>query len=768
MAEDFKPFVPEESTEPEFTLRAVLLGVIMAIILGAANAYLGLKAGMTVAATFPAAVVSMAVLRILRGSVLEENMSRTIASVGEALVAGAIFTLPAFYIAGVWEEFGGWGHYFESTAIMIVGGVIGVLFVTILRQIMVVESDLPFPESIAAAEIHKASRTGGTGAKYLFGAMIVGGLIELANELHLYAARWKAFIPFFKEHDINVGSAKVTTGGGMLVATPKVSTAYVGVGFIIGPKLSTVAFSGGVLAWALFVPLLMFFLMPNLQKLENKQAAAYMLRVRPVEEAGKEITPEQEKQFLAQQQKSMDAGQITPEIRQEFLTQKGIKLSDKATITAKASEWLVYGEPAQIKTQWTIKDDKDVYPIGKISQKGKENLNIYSLETISWEDLASWVWQHIVRYIAVGGMLVGAVYTLYKMRKQLLGGLARAIGDIGKAATQDQSQTSRLQKDLNFKWIFISVGVGLVMMAALYYYFCGQMGGAIISTLVMAIAGFFFAAVAGYLVGLIGSSNNPISGLTLSTLIIAALLMVAIGVSGNHGIAAVLGVAAVVCCMCGVAGDMLQDLKVGHILGGTPWKMELGEIIGVIAAALVMFLPLMILHAADIKQGGIGFGSEAIPAPQAGLMAMLSKGIMQGNMPWALVIIGMFMAIGLIMVGSPSPMLIAVGMYLPLETTFTIFLGGVIRWILDFIVARRSMDEAQVKEVENTGVLLASGFIAGEALTGIILATLKFIDIPMPHIFSSPSIWVGMGVLGAYAASMIFIPLNSAKKLQTA
>jgi len=274
----------------------------------------------------------------------------------------------------------------------------------------------------------------------------------------------------------------------------------------------------------------------------------------------------------------------------------------------------------------------------------------------------------------------------------------------------------------------------------------------------MAVAGFFFAAVAGYLVGLIGSSNNPISGLTLSTLIIAALLMVAIGVTGKAGIAATLGVAAVVCCICGVAGDMLQDLKVGHILGGTPWKMELGEIFGVIAAALVMFFPLAILNKA------YGFGTKDLPAPQAGLMAFLSQGIIGGKMAWLLIMAGMFMSIGLIMIGSPSPMLIAVGMYLPLDTTFAIFIGGIVKWILDLITKRKKIEEEKKTLLENTGVLLASGFIAGEALMGLIIAGLIFFNIHVPQVFKEPSIIVGLGVLVAYSLGLIFVPLNVAQK----
>jgi len=276
------------------------------------------------------------------------------------------------------------------------------------------------------------------------------------------------------------------------------------------------------------------------------------------------------------------------------------------------------------------------------------------------------------------------------------------------------------------------------------------------------IAGFFFSAVAGYLVGLIGSSNNPISGLTLSTLIIAALLMVLIGIKGNAGIAAVLGVAAVVCCAAGIAGDMLQDMKVGYILGGTPWKMELGEILGVVIAGAVLFMPLVILHVGDIKAGGVGFGGKALPAPQASLMAMLSKGIITGQMAWPLVVAGMFMTLGLILMKAPSPMLIAVGMYLPLETTFAVFAGGAIRWVIDGIVKKRGYNDAQKTRISNTGTLVASGLIAGEALVGLLFAALAFANVKIPAIFAEPKAWVGYIIFFIVAYVLVKIPLNHA------
>jgi putative OPT family oligopeptide transporter len=626
MSDDFRPYVPDEDRRPEFTGLAVVLGIVMAVILGSANAYLGLKAGMTVAATFPAAVVSMAVLRIFRRGILEENMARTVASVGEALVAGAIFTIPALVIAGPWrDDFFTLEHYLEATALMVVGGVLGVLFVTVLRKILVVETDLPFPESVAAAEIHKAGQTGGTGARYVFAAMGLAAVVELLKEFKVIAGSWGRFIAFGRSKVSLLTSkgemiGEVPGGGGAAVSTFEISPALLGVGYIIGPRLASIAFAGGVLAWGLLVPLLSYVLGP-----------------------------------------------------------------------AALTEWI--GRP----------------PAG--APEGA---------AVSWDLLTSRIWLYMVRPIAVGGMLVGVVYTLYSMRTQLFGGIGRAVRDIWRIRQEEGER--RTDRDLNFRSVFFWIGVLVLAMACLYFYFTRSVPGAIAAALVMSVAGFFFAAVAGYLVGLIGSSNNPISGLTLSTLIMAALLMVAVGLTGESGIVAVLAVAAVVCCACGVAGDMLQDLKVGRILGGTPWRMEIGEVLGVIFAALVLFFPLVMLHAGDVQRGGIGFGGENLPAPQAGLMAMLTKGIVAGEMAWPLVIAGMLMGVGLILVQAPSPMLIAVGMYLPFETTCTIFVGGAVRWAVMKAGERRALVSAAKARVENAGVLLSSGLIAGEALTRLAIA----------------------------------------------
>ena len=649
----YQSYVPAETNMREFTLRAVLLGLVMCVILGAANAYLGLKAGMTIAATYPAAVIGMAILKTMNGSLLEENIARTVGAIGESIAAGAVFTIPAFYIAGIWKHFDS-RHFLVATAIMFVGSVLGILFVTVLRRVMVEDKELPFPESIAASEIHKAGRTGGTGAKYLFTAMGIGGIINALGQLNFFASAWERFIKFTPlPISLNTGSTNsaIQSGGGALITTPGVSPAYVGVGYIIGPRLAALNFSGGIIAWGLFVPLLLYFIGPT-----------------------------------------------------------------ALPATASQSSWIALA---------------------------------YSISLT------------LVRPIAIGGMLFSAAYTLYKMRKSLSVGLGRAIGDVKKSAAGGRVEI-RTERDLDFRYVAGGVLLAAIGTFFIYDFFAGAFAAALTATVVMLIAGFFFAAVSGYLVGIIGSSNNPVSGLTISTLLIAAILMVILGETGVTGVAAVLGVAAVVCVAAAVAGEMLQDLKVGHILGGTPWKMQVGDLLGVFAGSAVMFIPLMILNQGDINRGGIGFGGPNLPAPQAGMMAALAQGIVGGHMAWPLVIVGMIMAFGFIISGVRSPMLVFVGMYLPFGTVAAIFVGGLIRGIVDIIVKRRKFNEAQGARVENTGILLSSGFIAGEALMGLVFAALAFYDVQWPSIFIHPSFGVSILVFLVLAAILIYYPLRNA------
>lgn len=654
------PFVPEGLQMKEFTLRAMLLGLLLTVVLGAANAYLGLRAGITIAATYPAAVIAMAVLRAWKGSLLEENIARTAGSIGESVAAGAIFTIPAFLLAKAWTSFRPADAYWKSTALIMVGSILGVLFISLVRRVMVEDPELPFPESVAAAEIHKAGQRGAQAAKYLFWNIGVGGVVYLLGRFGLFAAD-KDFHPMvgtLGHSQVRLGttgsSILLPAGGTSMFAAPSVSPAYLGVGYIIGLRLASLQFAGGVLAWGLMVPVLIFFLGPHVK---------------------------------------------------EYL-------------------------PADTPDNWAA--------------------------------IAAGVWRFIVRPIAVGGMLVGAAYTLFNMRKSLTAGLGKAFSDLRQTA-DERAKLSRTEQYMSSKAVFGLIALMFVLMCVLYVHISGLVWPAILAAVVMLIVGFFFATVSGNLVGFIGSSNNPISGLTLSTLLIAALLMVALGVSGNAGVAAVLGVAAVVCVSSAVAGELLQDFKVGYILGGTPRRIQMAELIAVVVASLVMYWPLMLLHEANIRAGGIGFGDRQLSAPQAGLMATLAMGIVGGNMPWPLVVVGIFMGIALIMMQVKSPMLVAVGMYLPLETTFAIFLGGVFRSLGDWVAKRRGFNAAQMARVDNAGVLIASGLIAGEAILGLIWAALQFAPAwARPQFFGEPSYMAGLVVMLGLAVLMIRLPLTSA------
>ncbi|HQT93544.1 MAG TPA: oligopeptide transporter, OPT family [Thermoanaerobaculaceae bacterium] len=667
----FTPYVPADSNMREFTVRALILGLFMCVILGAANAYLGLKAGMTIAATYPAAVIGMAVLRLMKGSLLEENFARTVGSIGESVAAGAIFTIPAFVILKIWKFES--GHllkdYLTASALMMLGGVLGIMFVTVLRRVMVEDPGLPFPESVAASEIHKAGQRGAEAALQLFRAMGVGALIKLLDGLGIFRSSndFPLAVGKVNESVVRLGLDKdaktIAVGGVTTLSAPAATPAYIGVGYIIGPELGALNFAGGLLAWGLFVPLLVYFLGPSM--------------------------------------------------------------------------------------------------IGQYTTNG----------VADWALLTTRLYQFVVKPIAVGGMLVGACYTLWKMRKNLILGISRGVADVRKSASA-AAATKRTERDLSFKVVLFGIALIFILMIALYAYFTKAIGPAILAAIVMLITGFFFAAVSGNLVGMIGSSNNPISGLTLATTVVAALTMVIVGAKGTQGVAAVLGVAAIGCVSAAVAGEMLQDLKVGHILGGTPWKMQIGDIIGVVVASLVMFFPLYVLHVSDLAANPLtgGFGGKNLPAPQAGLMAALSQGIVGGQMAWPLVLVGIAMGVSLILIKVRSPMLFSVGMYLPLETTFAIFVGGLIRGVVDRMREKRGFNDAQKARVENAGILAASGLIAGEALMGLFIATVVFIRDRMHQPaqfwtvpgFSGIAPWLAIPVFVILAAYLVFVPLRKA------
>jgi len=560
--------------------------------------------------------------------------------------------------------------------------VLGVFFVIMLRRTLVEEAGLPFPESMAAAEIVKAGQGGQSGAKYVFGSMGLAALWEIfVNPRGLqfvsdHANGWFGF----RGSQVELLGEKKLFGGGLRWETPGALPALFGVGFIVGPQVSSIVFAGAVIGHLFLSPLALF---------------------------------------------------LQPEL--------GGGIQDDA----------------------------------------------------GWMSLAGQIYGGQVKPLAVGAMIVAAFYTLWNLRKQLTSGISKGFSELGVGHAAANVGRNRLEIDLNLKRVGIGIMVMAVALFFLYRYFTGSIGGSLVLTVVMIILGFLFAAVAGYLVGLIGSSNNPISGLTLSTLIIAAVLMVMLKITGGAGIAGVLGVAGVVCCSCGIAGDMMQDLKVGHVLGGTPWRMEVGEIIGVIPAALVLPAVLLALDKTYT------IGSEALAAPQAGLMALMAKGIVGGEMAWPLVIAGMFFAAGMILIRAPAPMLIAVGMYLPFYATAGIFVGGVFRWLMDLMLKGEDESDERKQKAENTGVLISSGLIAGGALTAVVIAFIvlgynppwvapteypefqapaqavgldlkldempTFIDRARMAIGFEPRAWLGLIAFLGIAGMLIWLPVKAAR-----
>lgn len=600
------------------TVKAVVLGVLLAFVFGAANAYLGMRAGQTVAATLPAAVIAMAIFRLpaFRGGILEQNITRTAASVGEALVAGAIFTIPAFVMVEVggvrlWTDLR--SHYWDATWILVCGGLLGVFFIIFLRRALCVDAQLPWPESVAAANIVKASAERSDAPRLIFSSMAFAGLIQFLKSdkgVQIFREYTEGFLAFpravvshFNFSKEPIGS--VTHTGGIPWTTPALSPALIGIGYIIGPRYAFVTAAGGVLAWWVLIPLLLFF-DPDLPR-------------------------------------RVSSADSTPDV------------------------------------------------------------------------LAYTLWYNVVRPISVGMMLVAAVNTLFSMRTSLVEALR---GAFQMRATGERREVDRTERDLPMRWVVISM-IGLLIATTLVYvHFTGNLLAAVVAAVAMTLTGFFLCAVGGYLCGLVGSSNQPLSGLTLSSLIISALLLTAFGVRGAPGMVAVLGVAAVVATACSVSGSLIQDFKAGQLLGGTPWKMQIVEIITVTLLAFFLMAPIILLHEANLDTGGIG--GRALPAPQAGLMAQLAKGIVGGEMAWGLLAMGAAFGIALLFTGARSPMLIAVGMYLPFDTSSAIALGGLIKWFLDRSIRNRS--EGDRSSIDDRGSFIASGLIAGEAIMGIVLA----------------------------------------------
>ncbi|UCF09070.1 MAG: oligopeptide transporter, OPT family, partial [Thermoplasmata archaeon] len=514
--EDFVPYVRPEVRMLELTIRAVILGVILSVVMAAANAYLGLKVGMTVSAAIPAAVISAAVFKGLKGSVLEITLSKTMASTGESLAAGVIFTIPALVIIGVWDNI----DYTITTAVALVGGILGVLFTVLLRKILIIDLDLPFPEGVASAEVIIAAEKGGKAAAYVFGALGIGALFKMGASLVVNGKEYA--LGLWKDKVEGAGDAGPTKmyGGSDL------SAALLGVGYIIGLRIASLIFIGGVIGWVIIAPIIIG------------------VNGLPVDEEGNTITD----------------------------------------------------------------------PVAAFNQ-------------IRFD--------HLI-FIGVGCMIVGSFWTLWKMRNAIISGIKKAFPS--KEAMVEVEAVVRTEEDLSIRKSLMIAGALIIPIFGVYYYLSGNFVQAFVCAIVGFISAFLFTTVAGYLAGIIGSSNNPISGVTIAVLLIISIVLFLLGARGDPAMATAIGVAALICCCAAIAGDVTQSLKTGQIIGSTPKYLQYSMFIGVVAAAVVIAPTLMVLHAAYT------IGSENLAAPQALAMKGIVEGIFGGKMNWPMVFFGMELA----------------------------------------------------------------------------------------------------------------------------
>lgn len=592
--ENFKPFVPAEKTLPEFTATSIILGIIIAVLFGGANAYLGLRVGMTVSASIPAAVISMGIIRVIlkRDSVLENNMVQTIGSAGESVAAGAIFTLPALFLwANEWKT--AFPSLLEIAIIAAIGGCLGVLFMVPLRKALIVKEHgtLPYPEGQACAEVLLAGEEGGAKAGLVFKGLGIAALYKfIADGLKLFPSEVHYEIPAYP-------------GAG---AGADVLPALLGVGYICGTKISSYLFAGGVLGWFVLMPMIVLF----------------------------------------------------------------------------GSNIVLFPSTSQT--------------IGQI-----------------YAELGSMgIWSNYIKYIGAGAVAAGGFISLIKSLPLIVTTFKDAIKDFGK--TSDDSSTLRTDRDLPMSFIL----AGIVIFA-LILWLIPLVPINLFSAFMIVVFGFFFATVSSRMVGLIGSSNNPVSGMTIATVLIASILLKLTGQTGREGMIAAIAIGAVICIIAAIAGDTSQDLKTGYIVGATPKRQQIGELIGVVASAVAIGAILYLLNAAW------GYGSTQLPAAQATLMKMIVEGVMGGNLPWNLIFVGVFIGIVVEILGIPV-LPFAVGLYLPIHLSVPMMIGGAIRWIIE---KKKDMDEAKKKAVVEDGVLFSSGLIAGEGLIGILLAV--FAIIPM-------------------------------------
>lgn len=594
---EFKPYIPAEKITPELTVTSIIMGILLAVIFGAANAYLGLRVGMTVSASIPAAVIAMGVIRIImrKNSILESNMVQTIGSAGESLAAGAIFTLPALFLwasDGVMEK----PNLLEITLIALIGGLLGVFFMVPLRNALIVREHgvLPYPEGQACAEVMLAGEEGGSSASTVFAGMgfaaffkfIIDGLKVVPGEVSIE------------------GTAKTYPGA---IGT-QIYPAVMSVGYICGPKISSYMFAGGLVSWLVLIPMIVLF--------------------------GSSIT---------------------------------------------------------------------MYP------------GTVSVGEIFADSGASGIWSTYIRYIGAGALAAGGVISLIKSLPLIVRTFRDAIKGMSGSKNQNPARTAQ---DLNIKMVLISI-----LLLTLAVWLIPAIPISLLGAIIVVIFGFFFATVSSRMVGLVGSSNNPVSGMAIATLLMTTLILKFTGDAGASGMQAAIAIGSIICIVSAIAGDTSQDLKTGYLLGATPKKQQIGELIGVIAAALAIGGTLYLLDSAW------GFGTQELAAPQATLMKMVIEGIMGGNLPWGLILIGVFLAVFIEILGIPV-LPFAIGIYLPVQLNACIMVGGLIRLFFD-----KMKESDKKKGIINDGILFCSGMIAGEGLVGIILAILavfgfgSFIDL---------------------------------------
>ena len=580
---EFKPYVPAEKVTPELTFTSILMGILLAVVFGAANAYLGLKVGMTVSASIPAAVIAMGVIRVImrRNSILESNVVQTIGSAGESLAAGAIFTLPALFL---WASEGVMAKpsIVEITLIALLGGLLGVFFMVPLRNALIVKEHgiLPYPEGTACAEVLLAGEEGGANASTVFAGMG-------------FAAIFKFIIDGLK---VVAGEISYTFKGFAGTIGTQIYPAVMSVGYICGARISSYMFAGGLLSWMVIIPLIVLF--------------------------GVDTT--------------------------------------------------MYPGTA---------------PIGQMFAEGG----------------ASAIWSSYIRYVGAGALAAGGIISLIKSLPLIVKTFSGALKSISQSGAAGDKRT---EKDLSIKVVLLAI-----LVLTLLVWLVPAIPVSLLGAVIVVVFGFFFATLSSRMVGLVGSSNNPVSGMAIATLLIATFVLKLTGLSGADGMMSAIAIGSIICIVSAIAGDTSQDLKTGYLLGATPKKQQIGEVLGVVASAFAIGGTLYLLDAAW------GFGSDELGAPQASLMKLIVEGVMGGNLPWALVFVGAVIAVVVELVGIPV-LPFAIGTYLPVQLNACIMVGGLVRLALDKLKKK----EEEKKEIVNDGILFCSGMIAGEGLVGILLA----------------------------------------------